>query len=429
MRSLGSYMEKDEKIVLLLDEVSKTKIKTNVSMLTVQRIEIISNLSELAKMQLDSIKVVILLEGFLRAENALTDIRLYNALTSVDFLLLGMDSVLLRSVSEVIPVYQCDISLLSFEMIQAALFSDNSFRQEGQSSALKQDVVLAKEVLKENRDDVKISSLAKSFLLVVSRESQYLQQIAELKEKVRRFENVNGYLKRDNERLLQSYSDLITQAAEFNTNLRQYEITLSKDVYTKLNLSNYVARPHIIYLKEYEELLWIDSLIDTIFSTLRVQNRQSVKVLRLFDSNGGNRIATLPSTYKVLGNSYSNSDIITNDYLCKYGDYVKVLETLLFNKTNLDVLIIVDCKSFNDTVLNGPFLQMNLCREAEHLGKLHLDSANTIVNAIQESNPDLLCWERSEIGDRSKREYFLYLSSRKTIQRVLELSRVFELAV
>lgn len=422
-------MDKSEKIILLLDDVSKTIIKTNVSTLIARKVEIISSLAELAKMKLEDIRTVIILEGFLRCGYALSDVKLYKALTGLEFLYLGSDVVFIESIKDIANVYQCDISLLSYEMIQAAMYSDSSFNVDIAKCSIEQDAVIAENVLQNYAGDEKVLQLARAFLALYDREQARIHEINVLKDRVKNYKIENDFLKKDNDRLLTSYSDLLLQAAELNSVLQQYEISFSKDIYTKLNLSNYVERPNIIYLKEYEDFLFLDELIETIFSALKIQNRQSVKVLRLYDSSDSNRIITLPSHYKFLGNHYLNSDVIANDYLCKSGDYIKVLEMLLFNKTNLDVLIIVDCKDFNDIVLNGATLQLNLCREPEHLDILHLSKENTIVNGSQEEYPDLLCWDSVNLAGKSKAESFMYLSSRKVIQRVLGLSRIFELAV
>ena len=90
----------------------------------------------------------------------------------------------------------------------------------------------------------------------------------------------------------------------------------------------------------------------------------------------------------------------------------------------LDVLIIVDSKDFNDTILSGMTLQINLCRENSHAIAFGLNPVNTIVNYGAEEKR---VWERYDLSKiTDKNEQFVYLSSRPAIQGILGLCSTFE---
>lgn len=421
-------MKKEETTVLILDETSRTKVKTDVASIASRGVLVYSTFQEFLTSDWKSVSNVIVLEGYLHEKCGLPDLKLYKSLTGLRFILLGADRRLLESARDWVDVYQCDVSLLSFDVIQAALFSDSALNATQSISSDGEVVALAQRLLEE-RDDTQVVKLAEEFLAVVNRENRWHHECVLMKQKLKNCENVNALLQKDNRRLLRGYTSLVQRAAELNESLKQYEMAFSQDIYVKLNLHNYSNRPSIIYLKEYEELINLELLIETLFNVLKIQNRQSVKVLRLYDSSGSRRVRTLPEMYTVLGNRWLGSDVIANDYLCKTGDYTKVLETLLYNKTNLDVLIIVDCKDYNDVVLNGSVLYLNLCRNPKHLEALNLSVENTIVNGNEDTNPGMLCWDTYDLSGKSKQEAFNFLCSRKVIQRILELSRIFGLAV
>ena len=133
---------------------------------------------------------------------------------------------------------------------------------------------------------------------------------------------------------------------------------------------------------------------------------------------------TVPDHYKHLYNDYTMADVFANDYICKSGDYVRILDKILLNEMMLDVLIIVDSKDFNDIILSGMTLQINLCRENSHAVAFGLNPVNTIVNYGAEEKR---VWERYDLSKiTDKNEQFVYLSSRPAIQGILELCSTFE---
>ena len=200
----------------------------------------------------------------------------------------------------------------------------------------------------------------------------------------------------------------------------QYERIFTKDVYAKLRLRDFQNHPIIAYVKQYNDLVNFDSFIHTLWRAFRVQKGLSAKVLMLLDSSTSTKARILPDYYKVLRNRYQMDQVIENDFICKCGDYLGILERLLTNRYGLDVLIIVDAKAFNDVVLQGSFYQCNVCFSGEQAVKLGLPLDTVVVN--ENSDISVMTWPmKSSVGD-NKQDEFLSLSSQEAVQKILQMS-------
>ena len=383
----------DNKAIIVLDDVSRGIIKTSVSELSLYGIIFVNNLEEITSIMLQSTQKVIVLEGFLANPNSRSKLRLYKALLNLTYFFLGKDDVWLSEMGDIAHTFRCDISLLNYDMVQAALFRDMDMEQNvSDTMVFDLNKEFAQKIIKDPSNyDTKIQSLASAFLSERDDKESIKQTLEETKKRLLEIDCVNAKLTNDNDRLLTGYKDLLKSAAEINESLREYEVCLTKDVYDKLDLHTYINRPQIIYLKEYEELIHFNSFIETLVDVLKIQDKKSVKVIRLFDSSDNNRILTLPSYYKRIYNSYISKDVINADYLVKSGDYTQILDLILTNRSNLDVLIVIDSKSFNDTVLNGSMLNLGVCRNVNHLNLLGLVKDNTVTNG--DDDDEYLCWK------------------------------------
>ena len=111
------------------------------------------------------------------------------------------------------------------------------------------------------------------------------------------------------------------------------------------------------------------------------------------------------------------SDVINNDYILSYGNYLKLFDTIL--TSHLDYLIVVDCKKFDNVVFIGDYLKLNLCRNYKDIQRLNLDVYNTIVN----NHDCILSWDTySRYNEFIKdSDRFTYLSSRPVMKKIYEL--------
>lgn len=418
------------KAMVYLDDVSKSVIKTNISSFTAKGILFVGSFAEMTEAVLKDTRKVIFLEGIFGNENSYSDLKLFKELLGLEYYYLGSGNVYMEYMKEIAHCYRCDISTLSYEVVQSALFGDHSLESSSRSgSLLDENVSLAAKLLEDDSaGDYKVRSCLQSYVSLAGVQNEFYRKYKAEAKKNEQLLTENLYLQKSSRSLLDGYKQIIHSSYELNKSLRKYETAFSKDVYEKINLQHYSERPLIIYLKEFQEFLNLEEFIDTLYNVFKIQERKSVKVLRLFDSSGGKRILTLPPKYLTLYNQYMTKDIFVSDFLCKSGDYLGVMEHLFLNRVNLDVLIIVDCKDSYEAVVNGTTLQLNLCRESVNMQALGLMSDNTVVN-YQEDGGGLLQWHAEPCRMENDDERFVYLSSRPVVKRVLEMSRQLEQSV
>lgn len=410
------------KIYLLLDDKSKTVIKTSLTDLPARDIFVLTSISELN--QCEDASCLILLEGFLSEPANLAELKLYKELFKLRVIFLYTADTWLHVMQKYAECYKCDIPILDYNMLQCALYQDVTFVSD---EVFDDDAtVLAKNVSKDTDADEVSQRLAKAYLTAIERERELMHELSlansnnELMlQKLNRSVQIS-------DSLLKSYKDVIRKAKEMSDNMKQYEIIFSRPVYQKINVHNYHNRPTIIYLKEYQCIDNMDLLLETFVSAIKLQRRETVKVLRLFDSSGSRRVKTLPSYYKVLYNKMTAKDVNAEDFICKTGDYSKVLDLLLLNRVNYDILIIYDCKDHSDTVVNGSMLQFGICREAKHIKTFLLNPVNSIT-ADDESRE--LNWNPIVDSNATQDEVFVSLSSTSVIQKMLKVLNEFRQSV
>ena len=147
-------------------------------------------------------------------------------------------------------------------------------------------------------------------------------------------------------------------------------------------------------------------------------------MLKLYDSKDSLEIALQPNYMKLIRNNFTATEVESNDFICKFGDYIKVLDVLLKNKIGIDILLVFDCKGHNDRVLSGADLYLDICHSKDEIKPLGLNSELTIVN----DNPDsLLNWsldkeELEHVGGTTATQLLMSQSVIKTILSSIDTS-------
>lgn len=410
--------------ILVLDDVSRERVKSNVSTLISRGIVLINSLSEITTQTLEKTNTVFILEGLLQQNDGFAELKFYKATLGLNYIFLMQKSrwePLLRDIGR---IYKTDIINLDFTILQAAMFDDKSQESTDCTSIFTDTLALAKKISADKKNEYTDTenTLANAFVSMSIRESATNDSMNEMKLYCERLESENAVLRSKNDAYMKEYSNMFAKATQLNTALSQYEVVFTKDIYTKLDLYEHSERPAIIYIKECEWLNGFDKLIETVFNTVRIQNRQSIKVLRLFDSSSSRRLLTLPKYYKIIKNKYKMVDVDANDFVCKTGDYVRILDSLLLNRMHLDVLLIVDSKDHSDTVLSGSHIIFNTCGRLSSVKPLRLSPKNTITN----SKDGDLYWDDFNTENMTKNEAFIYLSSQPVIGTILQSLSTFE---
>lgn len=416
----------ETKAVILLDDNSKSVIKTSISEIGADGFRFISSLDEINDEVLRDSRKLVILEGFAQTENSILDLELYRKLYELDIYFLGSGKYF-RIYETVASCFECDISVITNKTIQAALFEDSSLEDRGTIDRF-DAYDNAKRLLAEKEShDAAVSQVAASFISLQDKINFYESQSKILEDKNKILTVENDKLLNDRKLLLDGYRQMITEAGDLNRALKKYERIFSQDIYDKVRVHEYPNKPMIIYFKEYEDFINLEEMLETLYSVFQLQARQSVKILRLFDSGTSRKMELLPRHYKVIRNKYVMTDIVAADFIAKSGDYRRILEKILLNEAGLDILVIVDSKNFDDIVLTGVPLQLNLCREKKHSILFGLHENSTILND-RDARADLF-WGQYDTDGMEKNEKFLFLSSRPVIQNILSLTRAFNQSV
>lgn len=427
-------LEKDEGTkknyyMVLLDRWCRNTVKASISGTLRKQVIFISDFSEITDEVLEKTRTLFILETFMNDCKAVAYMRLYGKLKSLDLVYLGADSSLYGSVRGICRIYPCDVTSLSIELLVSAAYNDSSMKAEpckGQYYGDSRDLAIS---LSKGDSSMQIRKLANDFLLLEEERHHFQEEKNVLTQELEKEKQDKLVLLSRNTKLEEGYRRILQDSYRLNRTLRDYEGILSKELYKKINLGEYAEKPLILYFKEFEELLGFDTFVSTLYEVFRMQNRNSVKVLMLFDSYTARRMNVLPDYFVKLYNSYNSRQVIMNDFIAKAGDPTGVLDQILCNKEGLNVLLIFDCKSLPSTVLIGQYLQFNICRNSRHLAAYGLVEENTVVNGntgacYLEYDSDRYNAELPALSGQT--EKFIYLSSQKIYQNILELTKLYK---
>ncbi|WP_304427977.1 hypothetical protein [uncultured Clostridium sp.] len=398
----------DFNVILVLDEKSRKFLKHNPSDLIYQGVTLVNELSEINENLLPVTNKVILLKDVLKKTNALSDIRMYKEVYRLNYIYLGDEDIYLGIMSHYAECFKVDISNLNTDLLQAVLYKDNSTlkRFEVTREVNSDSAIIARDILRNKDVPSRFVNLAQEHLELLNAMDNLIKNENNLRKLYEMSNLKTDKLEADLKEAEIFCADLVHKFNEFTSDTVQYESLWSKDIYTKIHLSDYPEKPMILYLKEYEELDGLDVLLYWLYQMFTIQMRVPTKIIKLYDSHDAKKLKIQPKSFKILGNKYTLTDIVSNDYvagsssaiksdiLVKVGDYTRVMDILLTNKEKKGLLIVVDCKVKEDTILIGNSLNYALCRNSSRLNAYKLGE-NTITN---DGNHDLV-WNLNMLPD------------------------------
>lgn len=401
--------------IILPNEV-RPDILTSLSDLAIYGVSIYNDIREIKEKDLSTKRVVVV--GRVPLE-CLSDLKLFKHTLDLDMYFISNDELLCSIMSDFCKTFTVDYSKLDHSLLMSIFYEDSSVMSEYKVSeftpTLSIDSIVERLLSEIDKDYV---TLAKEYLNLRKALEKKEKESSVLKDNIISLESDLLGAHQTNETLM---SELVSLISQYNTHyetLKDYKIMFTEDIYDTIILNNYKDRPNIIYFKEYTEFLHFESFIETLKGIFEFQMNASVKVVRLHDSCDLHRIKILKDRYLTVDNKFLSSDVINNDFILCYGNYVKLFDVILSSK--LDYLVVIDCKKFDNVVLIGDYLKLNLCRNSKDLDALGLDSYNTIVNNSSET---IMSWDTYErynefIEDVDR---FTYLSSRPVMQKLFEL--------
>ena len=401
---------------VILPSDSLNEMTSNIADLSIYNISVYNSVREITREDLaKSDRVVVV--GKIDIESV-SDLKLHQKIWNLKMYYIGSDELICSMMSEFCEVYTLDYTKLDQSMLMSIFYKDknivktygiNPYNMNASVSNIAENLL--------DNPDKNVSALAKEYKLLREFLENTLGLNKNLKSEIHKLESTLLGMYSTNESLVQEISRLVVQYSKHHNELKNYKIMFTEDIYDSVNLGDYKKKPKIIYFKEYSEFLHLESFIDVLTNIISLLMKSSVKVIRLHDSCDVNRIRISEDRYVTTDGKFLVSEVIKNDIIMCYGNYLKLFDTVL--NSPLDYLIVVDCKKFDNVVLIGDYLKLNLCRNPKDLDKLNLAEYITIVN----NSDSILSWDTYERYNEfeTENDKFVYLSSRPVMKKLFEL--------
>lgn len=415
--------------ILIVDRETKKRLKINLSDLMIYNVYILDSLREIDETALKKYKKIVVLEDYPKVNSNFVDMKVYvHTLKNFEFYYIGSDSLWCNLLSDLCRTFRMDCSILDYSRLYSVLYNDEALQAEYivPKELSKVGVDLANEMI-ETIPNQNVKRMCLEYLTLYSTTEKLHKDNKILNTEVMDLKASLNAERQELGMLYAEHSKLLTDIVDMNVSLRDYETILSRGVYDKLMLSKYSNAPMILYIKNYEELLHMDNFIFTLFNMFTIQARLSCKVLRLHD-NDEKIFRTIPANYKIIENKFMESDVISNDFLLRCGDYRTILDILLLNKSRLELLIIVDCKNHLDSIITGDCPVFNLCRDKNHIQAFGLREDNTVTSSTRlGESGEGLCWEDVTQYQEyeSGTDKFLTLSTNGAIIQIYNIVKTF----
>ena len=407
-------------VILLLDERSQRRLQTSITDLASHDIKIIYSFDELTESLVKNYNTVVLLEDYFIQDNSISNLRLYKEVFNLRYIYIGGVEIYLSQMKDIADCYRLVLEDLTYQQIASCVLMDEGAvtKYEIDESILEDSLIQLKDrLINDGAFTEDVGLLYDTALALVKNQAIKDRDMRNIKNKCDKFERESIANTDLVNRVYKELNRVMDAEYGRDKTILQYEVLLSKDIFKKISLVNYMNRPLVLYFKQYTKLNNFDLFIEALYNTLRLHREYRCKALKLYNSTDSIEVALQSEEYKIIRNSFKLSDIEGYDLLVKYGDYSKVLEILLKNKVKTDVLLVFDCKGANDRVLSGCDYYIDICQSIEDAKRLNLDTKLTIVN--DSSAP--LSWnvDVEKLEKLNSYDAAIYLSSQPLIQFIL----------
>jgi hypothetical protein len=410
--------------ILFIDNYSRINSQVDIAELKRFGADIVSDFKDVLDLEYDK-KPIVLLEGFMRGQHALSDLVLHKKLLGLSYIFVGTDDVIIKQVERYAKVFVMDTKVVNYTLVSSVVNDDPEAKALFEISADDKIAKIAMVIAETNTYDTSVKEVAQAYLRT---SEEYKALWIESESLVGQLEAARSLNDNKDEQiavLSSNLDEILKQTVKVNESIRQYSFLCAKDVFHKVDLKPFKSKPNIIYFKEYTDFLFLNSFIYTLAESLKVQYSFPTKVLWLLDSKMPIRLRSVPEYYKLFETGlFDKPSIYDSDYLCSANGYELVIQTICENQTGLSFLIIVDSKLADDTVLNmSDVLRYDLCRDFSKIKKFGLSELRTIVNGLGDGDR-VLSWDYlPEYADLSDDDRFLYFSGRPVIEEIVRIAR------
>lgn len=408
----------DLNCLLVIDDSTKKKMTNNIADLAGYGVEIIDNIREITRDMHKKTRKVILLGSF--RFDGLDDLKIHKDLLDLTYYLITNDTVMADLMKDFCKCYVMDYTSINSNMLYSILYDDRG--EQSRYKLTDTDVTPRKDMqaLLDSTGDGILRDVCMEYIRLSTILEDMLVKEEGYVKAIRNLESQNLQHLREIELLSSSLQDLVAKTLKQNEILKEHKIAFSTDFYNKLFLSSnkYSKRPKVLYFKEYEEMIHESSFLTTLFDTFVNQGKMATKIVRLHDSVDVMRVKKLEKSYYPVNGEFLESKVVNEDYIISFGNYQKLLDLLLVNKYGLDLLIIVDCKKYNDFVIHGDGVAYySICRNIKNSQSLNLSEMRTVTN----NSKSPMSWNtysnyKTVCEDRDTKLKFL--SSREPIKRI-----------
>jgi hypothetical protein len=370
---------------------------------------IISILSEVARMP--DIDAVVVFETFLLGDTSnFRVLELYHSLFGLKYIFVGQDETVIRIMSVLGDVHRVPYTSIDYGFIQTVVYGDVKNEQDTSISGLGAYLERTDFTEADKEYIQKVLDLCDSCVDYSTRligESKHLRMN-------------NEALKKRTRIILDSVKEQVLSADRAEVIIKQFETSYVKDVYSEVE-GTYTDKPFVLYLKEYQELVSMEFLLETLMSMFKMHLHLMPKVLRLGDSNSCRMLQRLPSYYHKIEDTFLQKEVLDNDFLVKTGNNTVLLNYILTNQEKLGVLIVLDCRDYFGKALSDNLIDQyfDVCRETHGIRAYNLDKYRCITNDL--STP--LYWnvDEEKMMELSGVDRFMYLVNSDLVSKIYEI--------
>ena len=204
--------------IFVLDFFTRSTISTGTAEWSQLGIIFVNDLSEITEEILTRTKTVFVAAPYFNNPDAMAQVRVLHTMFNLEFIFLGLDEAWFNEMQQYGKVYRADVSLITHDVLMAALYNDSTLEGAKNDTSLFDDSLeLAKSVI-ENPNGETSYRLAMSLLSMDRRFSEQSAQAKEQREQLQKLSAHCSVLEKENKKLEEGYTKILRDSFKlYNT--------------------------------------------------------------------------------------------------------------------------------------------------------------------------------------------------------------------